>query len=194
MKIQVNYIGALLCMLFIVSGCGPKTPEISPSDVTKAYLDAMKLQNSEEMAKYSLSGISEDFTLTSEEVATLGMDATSAQNFMTHILNFQYELDGESIYLNEESATVTIKLNTFDVNGVVNQAVETNKEKFNEISSGKESTEVKQKQISDIIIAAFDSVEPSMEKSYTIQLKIKDEEWKVKDLDEGFYNTLLNIE
>lgn len=188
---KIWIIGTCLILLL---GCQKKTaPDVSPSQVVDAYLLAMKAQDGNEMAKYTLSGKGDDFSISEEDASAIGLEQEVLQQFYAHVLSFTYTITEESIQLEEDRAEVVVHVQTYDVLSVLNAGVEAHKEEFGNIKGGAGSDEEKSHKIAEILIKEFETAEQTYDSTYTFSLDLAQDAWKIKDEEAtAFYQVVLN--
>lgn len=191
---KIYKIIGVVCSLFLLIGCQKKEAPITPpSQVLEEYLTAMKAQDGNAMARYTLSEKGDDFTISEEDAAAIGLRGELLQDFYSYVLTFTYEIDKEEIQLEEERASVDIILHTYDIMAVLNAGVEAHKEEFGKIKGEAGSVEEKSQRIAEILIQDFADAAQSYEASYTFTFVLVEDAWKLQDEElSSFYQLLLN--
>lgn len=191
---KIYKIIGVVCSLFLLIGCQKKEAPITPpAQVLEEYLTAMKAQDGNAMARYTLSEKGDDFTISEEDAAAIGLRGELLQDFYSYVLTFTYEIDKEEIQLEEERASVDIILHTYDIMAVLNAGVEAHKEEFGKIKGEAGSDEEKSQRIAEILIQSFADAAQSYEASYTFTFVLVEDAWKLQDEElSSFYQLLLN--
>lgn len=189
-----NRIVWIVCSIFLLIGCQKKeAPQVTPVQVLDSYLAAMKAQDGSEMAKYTKSAKGDDFTISEEDAAAIGLRGELLQEFYSYVLAFTYDIDKEEIQLEEERASVDITLHTYDIMAVLNAGVEAHKEEFGKIKGEEGSDEEKSQRIAEILIQGFADEPQSYEAAYTFTFVLVEDAWKLQDEElSSFYQLLLN--
>ena len=172
-------------LVFTLTGCGSP----GPSDVADQFLKGIKDLNPEAIAQvYDVDEDDADDPEALDEEEQELLDKLK-NGSLSKLFDFEYELSNEQI--NEDKATVDVKIKTYDLTGaydaLMNKAIEA-------AFSGEEmSDEEMENMIFRVLENEVDkSDQPTFTSEATISLEKTDGEWTVSDLEDNmqFMNAL----
>lgn len=192
--LAVAAVACLACLL--LSACGTT---MSPTDTTKAFLDAMKASDTEKISQY-YSGDASAFGTDSLE-QELGSSSSAGnlseedkQNLKTiseKIMDFDYSVGNEKI--DGDSATVDVTLKTYDFGTALTDAVNNvYTSVLSEAFNGKtpSSEKIASKVYKEFAKQIGKHKEKSETTTVTMKLAKEDGSWKVSEVDEDFLDAL----
>lgn len=176
-----------LCMIFLTVGCQQQSEEGKPqrsiNDTVKLYLDAIKAQDGFAMAELTTDHSGMDFTISEAEARSLGLDQANLQKLYTQILTFDYTIDQETVH--DLNAEVSVKIQAYDINQVINDIVTKNAEAFGEINGEDIEEDAKKQKIADMMTAEFAKAEKTASFSAVFHLQLIDQTWLIHAEDAG---------
>ncbi len=177
---------ALLCMLLTAVGCQQQSeeevkPQRSPSDTVKLYLDAIKAEDGLAMAQLTVDHSGMDFTISEAEAQGLGLDQANLQKLYAEILAFDYTIEQEIVH--DHNAEISVNIQAYDINQVINDIVTKNEEAFGEINGEDADEKAKNQKIADIMIAEFAKAEKTSSFTVVFHLQLVDQTWLIQAED-----------
>ena len=183
-----------VCMVSAVFGCSPKkaeAPKYTAQETLTQYIEAMKKQDGVAMSEFTISGTGDNFAISSADAEAIGFGADMIQSLFNSLFSFTYTMEEQPTDASDKTSFI-VSITTYDVKQVLNDAVEANSETFAEIQQNNESEDAN-KQIADILVSAFQEAPLEYQNSFTFELDLIDNAWKVDDSNvQDFYALLLN--
>lgn len=178
--VMKKLLSAFLCMAMVcvMAGCSSKEP--TPSDSAKAFLDAYKAQNSEELNKYATKEFSkEDMIGFTDDMSDIPAESQEAmKEALKKIVDVEYTIGEETP--SEDKATVAVSMTSYPLGETfqkwLGEALATAlANAFNPTMSEEEAN----KQIADSLINALNGMEKTYKKDVVVNLVKVDDTWKV---------------
>ena len=193
MKRKLLVITAIMVMIAVMSGCGPKIP--TPTETTDSFLQALKSQDAEAIAGVydgtdvdlleAASDSAEDNETDSDsETTDTGLEAVYEEQMLPKMLDFDYELSNEQI--DGDKATVDVKITTYRIGDAftaffsdyISQAF---------MLAFSDASEEDLDALATTILAGklADLSEKTYEKTATLSLSMKDDKWVVDNIEDS---------
>ena len=193
MKRKLLGITAIMVMIAVLSGCGPKIP--TPTETTDSFLQALKSQDAEAIASVydgtdvdlleAASDSAEDNETDSDsETTDTGLEAVYEEQMLPKMLDFDYELSNEQI--DGDKATVDVKITTYRIGDAftaffsdyISQAF---------MLAFSDASEEDLDALATTILAGklADLSEKTYEKTATLSLSMKDDKWVVDNIEDS---------
>ena len=193
MKRKLLGITAIMVMIAVLSGCGPKIP--TPTETTNSFLQALKSQDAEAIASVydgtdvdlleAASDSAEDNETDSDsETTDTGLEAVYEEQMLPKMLDFDYELSNEQI--DGDKATVDVKITTYRIGDAftaffsdyISQAF---------MLAFSDASEEDLDALATTILAGklADLSEKTYEKTATLSLSMKDDKWVVDNIEDS---------
>lgn len=193
MKRKLLVITAIMVMIAVLSGCGPKIP--TPTETTNSFLQALKSQDAEAIASVydgtdvdlleAASDSAEDNETDSDsETTDTGLEAVYEEQMLPKMLDFDYELSNEQI--DGDKATVDVKITTYRIGDAftaffsdyISQAF---------MLAFSDASEEDLDALATTILAGklADLSEKTYEKTATLSLSMKDDKWVVDNIEDS---------
>lgn len=158
----------LVLMTLMLAGCGKATP----SDAVSDALDELKTAEVGDLLALDNMELSEDTT-------------EAYRDFLTKVSGFDYEITGETVAEDEQSAVVDVTITTYAFGDAFLDAYE---ELYQTYDASEINTDV-------IYKAVFDKLNSLEDKSSSYSIKIecekKDDKWVAKLDDNGKFNNAI---
>lgn len=183
-----KYVALSLALLFTIitfTGCGK-----SPTEVTTAYLDALKAQDFKTAAQYYDGDISKLDLTNRKELNTDAFQSKNVTTLLNKLFSFEYTLSNEKI--TGDTATVDVTVKTYNFGNVVEESIqEYFKEMFSSIlnpPTEEESYAIMEK----ILMKKMESASFDYVKTASLKLTKGKDGWKIDELNEKdeFINAL----
>ena len=193
MKRKLLVITAIMVMMAVLSGCGPKIP--TPTETTDSFLQALKSQDAEAIASVydgtdvdlleAASDSAEDNeTDVDSETTDTGLEAVYEEQMLPKMLDYDYELSNEQI--DGDKATVDVKITTYRIGDAftaffsdyISQAF---------MLAFSDASEEDLDALATTILAGklADLSEKTYEKTATLSLSMKDDKWVVDNIEDS---------
>lgn len=182
-------------LIFGLSACGEKVA--SPTEVTNAFLTAVKEQDKEKMAEL-YTGDEFDFSdasldgLLGDETANEDQDETSddsaydemSQTLTEKILAFDYEVSNEVI--TDDKATVDVKITTYPLGEALTSFMAEYISQAFFLAFSEDSDEKIEALASTIMMKELNALtEKTFEKTVTVELIMKDDNWSLEGIEKN---------
>ena len=193
MKRKLLVITAIMVMIAVLSGCGPKIP--TPTETTDSFLQALKSQDAEAIASVydgmdvdlleAASDSAEDNETDSDsETTDTGLEAVYEEQMLPKMLDFDYELSNEQI--DGDKATVDVKITTYRIGDAftaffsdyISQAFMLAFSDASEEDLDALATTILSGKLADLS-------EKTYEKTATLSLSMKDDKWVVDNIEDS---------
>ena len=193
MKRKLLVITAIMVMIAVLSGCGPKIP--TPTETTDSFLQALKSQDAEAIAGVydgtdvdlleAASDSAEDNETDSDsETTDTGLEAVYEEQMLPKMLDFDYELSNEQI--DGDKATVDVKITTYRIGDAftaffsdyISQAFMLAFSDASEEDLDALATTILSGKLADLS-------EKTYEKTATLSLSMKDDKWVVDNIEDS---------
>ena len=193
MKRKLLAITAIMVMIAVLSGCGPKIP--TPTETTDSFLQALKSQDAEAIASVydgtdvdlleAASDSAEDNeTDVDSETTDTGLEAVYEEQMLPKMLDFDYELSNEQI--DGDKATVDVKITTYRIGDAftaffsdyISQAFMLAFSDASEEDLDALATTILSGKLADLS-------EKTYEKTATLSLSMKDDKWVVDNIEDS---------
>ena len=193
MKRKLLVITAIMVMMAVLSGCGPKIP--TPTETTDSFLQALKSQDAEAIASVydgtdvdlleAASDSAEDNeTDVDSETTDTGLEAVYEEQMLPKMLDFDYELSNEQI--DGDKATVDVKITTYRIGDAftaffsdyISQAFMLAFSDASEEDLDALATTILSGKLADLS-------EKTYEKTATLSLSMKDDKWVVDNIEDS---------
>jgi hypothetical protein len=168
----------------------------SPTEVATSFIEALKAQDEETLAKVYSGDWSEDGGLTSTLNSTDlgGMSKETAEKFIAKVLEFDYTYGEETI--NDDKATVDVTITTYNFTSMLSDMLTDLYSKAIELAFSGLTEEELEKQINELTDKALsDGLDKLTEKnvSNTVKLELTKDghSWKVDPVTDEFTDALL---
>lgn len=182
-------IVAVAALAIGMVGCsgGTAAPQPSPTNSTKAAIDAVKALDGETLAKYYAGEIPEDFgnmdaLYSSEEFASMTDDEKAMlESIVKKVLDFDYAVENEQV--DGDKATVDVTITTYDFGGAIQSMMAEVMTQYMQVASGGD-TEAATAAMIETVQKGLDGL-TAKDVSNTVTLGVtKDAEgnWKVDDI------------
>ena len=193
MKRKLLGITAIMVMIAVLSGCGPKIP--TPTETTDSFLQALKSQDAEAIASVydgtdvdlleAASDSAEDNETDGDsETTDTGLEAVYEEQMLPKMLDYDYELSNEQI--DGDKATVDVKITTYRIGDAftaffsdyISQAF---------MLAFSDASEEDLDALATTILAGklADLSEKTYEKTATLSLSMKDDKWVVDNIEDS---------
>ena len=193
MKRKLLVITAIMVMMAVLSGCGPKIP--TPTETTDSFLQALKSQDAEAIASVydgtdvdlleAASDSAEDNeTDVDSETTDTGLEAVYEEQMLPKMLDYDYELSNEQI--DGDKATVDVKITTYRIGDAftaffsdyISQAFMLAFSDASEEDLDALATTILSGKLADLS-------EKTYEKTATLSLSMKDDKWVVDNIEDS---------
>ena len=193
MKRKLLVITAIMVIMSVLSGCGPKIP--TPTETTDSFLQALKSQDAEAIASVydgtdvdlleAASDSAEDNeTDVDSETTDTGLEAVYEEQMLPKMLDFDYELSNEQI--DGDKATVDVKITTYRIGDAftaffsdyISQAFMLAFSDASEEDLDALATTILSGKLADLS-------EKTYEKTATLSLSMKDDKWVVDNIEDS---------
>lgn len=193
MKRKLLVITAIMVMIAVMSGCGPKIP--TPTETTDSFLQALKSQDAEAIAgvydgtdvdllEAASDSAEDNETDVDSETTDTGLEAVYEEQMLPKMLDFDYELSNEQI--DGDKATVDVKITTYRIGDAftaffsdyISQAF---------MLAFSDASEEDLDALATTILAGklADLSEKTYEKTATLSLSMKDDKWVVDNIEDS---------
>ena len=193
MKRKLLVITAIMVMIAVLSGCGPKIP--TPTETTDSFLQALKSQDAEAIAgvydgtdvdllEAASDSAEDNETDVDSETTDTGLEAVYEEQMLPKMLDFDYELSNEQI--DGDKATVDVKITTYRIGDAftaffsdyISQAF---------MLAFSDASEEDLDALATTILAGklADLSEKTYEKTATLSLSMKDDKWVVDNIEDS---------
>ena len=183
----------LLSVIMLFNACSFQK---SPTEVATSFIEALKAQDEETLAKVYSGDWSEDGGLTSTLNSTDlgGMSKETAEKFIAKVLEFDYTYGEETI--NDDKATVDVTITTYNFTSMLSDMLTDLYSKAIELAFSGLTEEELEKQINELTDKALsDGLDKLTEKnvSNTVKLELTKDghSWKVDPVTDEFTDALL---
>ena len=183
----------LLTVIMLFNACSFQK---SPTEVATSFIEALKAQDEETLAKVYSGDWSEDGGLTSTLNSTDlgGMSKETAEKFIAKVLEFDYTYGEETI--NDDKATVDVTITTYNFTSMLSDMLTDLYSKAIELAFSGLTEEELAKQINELTDKALsDGLDKLTEKnvSNTVKLELTKDghSWKVDPVTDEFTDALL---
>ena len=193
MKRKLLVITAIMVMIAVMSGCGPKIP--TPTETTDSFLQALKSQDAEAIAgvydgtDVDLLEAASDSAEDNEpdvdsETTDTGLEAVYEEQMLPKMLDYDYELSNEQI--DGDKATVDVKITTYRIGDAftaffsdyISQAFMLAFSDASEEDLDALATTILSGKLADLS-------EKTYEKTATLSLSMKDDKWVVDNIEDS---------
>ena len=193
MKRKLLVITAIMVIMSVLSGCGPKIP--TPTETTDSFLQALKSQDAEAIASVydgtdvdlleAASDSAEDNETDGDsETTDTGLEAVYEEQMLPKMLDFDYELSNEQI--EGDKATVDVKITTYRIGDAftaffsdyISQAFMLAFSDASEEDLDALATTILSGKLADLS-------EKTYEKTATLSLSMKDDKWVVDNIEDS---------
>ena len=193
MKRKLLVITAIMVMIAVLSGCGPKIP--TPTETTDSFLQALKSQDAEAIAgvydgtDVDLLEAASDSAEDNEpdvdsETTDTGLEAVYEEQMLPKMLDYDYELSNEQI--DGDKATVDVKITTYRIGDAftaffsdyISQAFMLAFSDASEEDLDALATTILSGKLADLS-------EKTYEKTATLSLSMKDDKWVVDNIEDS---------
>ena len=193
MKRKLLVITAIMVMIAVLSGCGPKIP--TPTETTDSFLQALKSQDAEAIAgvydgtdvdllEAASDSAEDNETDVDSETTDTGLEAVYEEQMLPKMLDFDYELSNEQI--EGDKATVDVKITTYRIGDAftaffsdyISQAFMLAFSDASEEDLDALATTILSGKLADLS-------EKTYEKTATLSLSMKDDKWVVDNIEDS---------
>ena len=193
MKRKLLVITAIMVMMAVLSGCGPKIP--TPTETTDSFLQALKSQDAEAIAgvydgtdvdllEAASDSAEDNETDVDSETTDTGLEAVYEEQMLPKMLDFDYELSNEQI--DGDKATVDVKITTYRIGDAftaffsdyISQAFMLAFSDASEEDLDALATTILSGKLADLS-------EKTYEKTATLSLSMKDDKWVVDNIEDS---------
>ena len=193
MKRKLLVITAIMVMIAVLSGCGPKIP--TPTETTDSFLQALKSQDAEAIAgvydgtdvdllEAASDSAEDNETDGDSETTDTGLEAAYEEQMLPKMLDFDYELSNEQI--DGDKATVDVKITTYRIGDAftaffsdyISQAFMLAFSDASEEDLDALATTILSGKLADLS-------EKTYEKTATLSLSMKDDKWVVDNIEDS---------
>lgn len=193
MKRKLLVITAIMVMIAVLSGCGPKIP--TPTETTDSFLQALKSQDAEAIAgvydgtdvdllEAASDSAEDNETDVDSETTDTGLEAVYEEQMLPKMLDFDYELSNEQI--DGDKATVDVKITTYRIGDAftaffsdyISQAFMLAFSDASEEDLDALATTILSGKLADLS-------EKTYEKTATLSLSMKDDKWVVDNIEDS---------
>lgn len=193
MKRKLLVITAIMVMIAVMSGCGPKIP--TPTETTDSFLQALKSQDAESIAgvydgtdvdllEAASDSAEDNETDVDSETTDTGLEAVYEEQMLPKMLDFDYELSNEQI--DGDKATVDVKITTYRIGDAftaffsdyISQAFMLAFSDASEEDLDALATTILSGKLADLS-------EKTYEKTATLSLSMKDDKWVVDNIEDS---------
>ena len=199
MKVTAKLLITVLVLMsafFMLGGCGSGSEsESSPSDTVDAFLQAVKAQDEEAMAKVYSGGSfdlldatsaagEEEATIEGEESTEIGMTDAIDESMRPLLQDFDYEITNEQI--DGDTATVDAEVTTYPVGEAFSAYFSEYLEKSLDMVMEDASTEEMDQLAFDILSEKLSGLtEKTYKGAVTLTLTKSDGKWMVDKIEKG---------
>ena len=193
MKRKLLVITAIMVMIAVLSGCGPKIP--TPTETTDSFLQALKSQDAEaivgvydgtdvDLLEAASDSVEDNETDVDSETTNTGLEAVYEEQMLPKMLDFDYELSNEQI--DGDKATVDVKITTYRIGDAftaffsdyISQAFMLAFSDASEEDLDALATTILSGKLADLS-------EKTYEKTATLSLSMKDDKWVVDNIEDS---------
>ena len=193
MKRKLLVITAIMVMMAVMSGCGPKIP--TPTETTDSFLQALKSQDAEAIAgvydgtdvdllEAASDSAEDNETDVDSETTDTGLEAVYEEQMLPKMLDYDYELSNEQI--DGDKATVDVKITTYRIGDAftaffsdyISQAFMLAFSDASEEDLDALATTILSGKLADLS-------EKTYEKTATLSLSMKDDKWVVDNIEDS---------
>ena len=193
MKRKLLVITAIMVIMTVLSGCGPKIP--TPTETTDSFLQALKSQDAEAIAgvydgmdvdllEAASDSAEDNKTDGDSETTDTGLEAVYEEQMLPKMLDFDYELSNEQI--DGDKATVDVKITTYRIGDAftaffsdyISQAFMLAFSDASEEDLDALATTILSGKLADLS-------EKTYEKTATLSLSMKDDKWVVDNIEDS---------
>ena len=193
MKRKLLVITAIMVIMSVLSGCGPKIP--TPTETTDSFLQALKSQDAEAIAgvydgtdvdllEAASDSAEDNETDGDSETTDTGLEAAYEEQMLPKMLDFDYELSNEQI--DGDKATVDVKITTYRIGDAftaffsdyISQAFMLAFSDASEEDLDALATTILSGKLADLS-------EKTYEKTATLSLSMKDDKWVVDNIEDS---------